>query len=281
MALPELAFQPRAKRSLGFEVFTLSSLLARITDGFTPMRMDFHVVYVGLRGRGAVMVDFVEVPIGKGLVTIVPRGRVHQYIAASRRADAWMLIFTPDFVGALSLLAPGAPAIVPLAPEMLALCEQAAAEYARPADAVQRELLASLCRTALLYAERGAGPSRISDELARFYKALDRDAMRTRSVAYYARAVGVTPKRLGALVHAHTGHTAKQVIADRALLEAKRLLAHTALSVKEIADRAGFSESTNFVKFFRHRVGQAPLAFRARFDHPEARSHRGGRRART
>jgi len=283
VALPEVAFQPRAKPSLGFEVFTLSSLLARIVDGFTPMRMDFHVVYVGLRGRGAVMVDFAEAPIGKGLVTVVSRGRVHQYLPSSRRAEAWMLIFTADFVGPLSVLSPGAATTFAAEPALLSLCEQAAAEYGRPQDAVQAPLLAALCRTALLYVERAArvqAPT-LPDELARFYAALDRQISRTRSVAHYARAAGVTPKRLGALVQAHTGHTAKQVIADRALLEAKRLLAHTSLSVKEIADRTGFSESTNFVKFFRQRVAQSPLAFRARFDHPEARSHRGDRRTRT
>lgn len=256
-------------------MFKLSELFARIGDQFAPTRMDFHAVYVGLRGRGTVLIDFVEVPIGKGLVTVVPRRRVHQYTPASRRADAWMLIFTADFVGSLALLAPGAPLTVPLPPEMLPLCEQAAAEYARPIDRVQPELLSALCRGALLYAERNAPAPAISDELARFYAALDRDAMRTRSVAYYARAARVTPRRLGALVQAHAGQTAKQLIADRALLEAKRLLAHTRLSVKELADRAGFSEPTNFVKFFRHRTGETPLSFRARFDHPEARSHRG------
>jgi AraC-like DNA-binding protein len=45
-------------------------------------------------------------------------------------------------------------------------------------------------------------------------------------------------------------------------LEAKRLLVHTALPIAVIANRLGFDEPTNFVKFFRREVRQSPGAFR-------------------
>jgi AraC family transcriptional regulator, transcriptional activator of pobA len=52
------------------------------------------------------------------------------------------------------------------------------------------------------------------------------------------------------------------VIDDRVILEQKRLLVHTELSIKELAARTGFAEPTNLVKFFRHHTGQTPRAFR-------------------
>jgi AraC-like DNA-binding protein len=59
-----------------------------------------------------------------------------------------------------------------------------------------------------------------------------------------------------------TGLTAKTFIASRITLEAKRLLVLTALPTTVIADRIGFDEASNFVKFFRREVGCSPGEFR-------------------
>lgn len=53
---------------------------------------------------------------------------------------------------------------------------------------------------------------------------------------------------------------------DRKLtLAAKRLLLHTQDTVEQIAEALGFSESTNFVKFFHRLEDCTPRAFRDRF----------------
>jgi AraC-like DNA-binding protein len=100
--------------------------------------------------------------------------------------------------------------------------------------------------------------------LQRFLTILESDHATTRSVEHYARRAGVSPRRLAELSHAHTGKSTKQVIDERVILEQKRLLVHTDLSVKQLAARTGFAEPTNLVKFFRHHVGATPLAFRER-----------------
>ncbi|MEZ5738657.1 MAG: helix-turn-helix domain-containing protein [Burkholderiaceae bacterium] len=60
-----------------------------------------------------------------------------------------------------------------------------------------------------------------------------------------------------------TDRSAKAVLTERLVLEAKRLLAHTLLPVATIGDQLGFAEATNFVKFFRREAGLTPGAFRA------------------
>jgi AraC-like DNA-binding protein len=62
-----------------------------------------------------------------------------------------------------------------------------------------------------------------------------------------------------------SGSSPKALIEQRLILEAKRLLAHTGLAVEAIATKVGFSEPTNFVKFFRRHGGMRPLDFRAKF----------------
>jgi AraC-like DNA-binding protein len=282
-AIRSLPFRHNAKPSVGIEVFRLAELFERADRRAldhaldAPQRPEFHTVYVGLRGAGSLVVDFTPAPLGAGHLTFVARGRVQQFVP-DRGVDAWMLLFAPELLGgqaddplrAPAVLSPVWPVPALAVPpaemrELLALVDQLAAEQARPFDALQEPVLAALLRALLLRAERmrAGGREAVPAALERFFTILERDHAETRSVAHYARAAGVSPRRLGELLAAQTGKSTKQVIDERVVLEHKRLLAHTELSVKELAARTGFAEPTNLVKFFRLHTGQTPLAFRA------------------
>jgi len=56
--------------------------------------------------------------------------------------------------------------------------------------------------------------------------------------------------------------TPLQIIHDRIILEIKRLLMYSELSLKEIAFELGFVDAANLSKFFKKRIGQSPLNFR-------------------
>lgn len=281
-AIRDLPFKHNTRPGLGFEMFRLSELFGRPLDHAldAPQRPEFHTLYIGLRGKGTLNVDFSAVPLGADTLTVVARGRVQSFVPGSA-VDAWMLLFVPELVAldarsvdplrGATVLDPSWPTpAVRLArqdrDELVALAEQLAAEQARPPDALQPALMSALLRAILLRAERIAGASNArparTPELARFFTILERDCLATRSVAHYARAAGLSPRRLAELLVAHTGKSTKQIIDDRVVLEQKRLLAHTDISVKELADRTGFAEPTNLVKFFRHHTKTTPLEFR-------------------
>jgi AraC-like DNA-binding protein len=116
------------------------------------------------------------------------------------------------------------------------------------------------------------GPSRT---FQKFRRAVDAKFAQTRSVEDYAEAIGCSEKSLRRACMAACGSSPKAFIEQRLILEAKRLLAHTGLTVEAIATEVGFSEPTNFVKFFRRHGGMRPLDFREGF--PGARSGRSGR----
>jgi AraC-like DNA-binding protein len=268
-----LPFRHRAKPSLGIELFRLSELYARADLDHAldaPQRPEFHTIYVGTRGRGTLIVDFTPVPIGAGMLAIVACGRVQQFVLDTG-VDSWMLLIAPELVDALPGVlsptwTPPALAVPPAVQrELAALIDRIAGEQARPLDRYQPAIQAALVRALLLHAERlhGGTVAPAPEPLARFFTILERDHARTRSVAHYARAAGISARRLGELLVAHTGKTTKQVIDERVVLELKRLLAHSELSVKELAVATGFAEPTNLVKFFRHHARQTPLAFRS------------------
>jgi AraC-like DNA-binding protein len=272
----DLPFRHGVKPQLGLEVFRLSDLYDRAARAQldhpleAPQRPEFHTLYLGVRGTGRMVVDFTPVPLGAGMLTVVARGRVQQFVP-ERGVDAWMILFEPAMVGlgpTPRVLAPAwaVPAVaIPARDrrELLALAGQLHAEQERAFDPVQPAILAALLRVLLLRADRLLPASDASPQaLEQFFTILERDCTTTRSVAHYARAAALSPRRLGELLVEHTGRTAKRVIDERVVLECKRLLVHTEVTVKELAARTGFEEPTNLVKFFRHHTGVTPLAFR-------------------
>ena len=81
-------------------------------------------------------------------------------------------------------------------------------------------------------------------------------------VKNYATEIHISPKHLSQTVKNITGKVAKEHIQDRLVLEAKRLLLHTNLSIKEIAYQIGFKEPLHFSSFFKNKTGISPSFFR-------------------
>ncbi|WP_233253177.1 helix-turn-helix domain-containing protein [Paracoccus binzhouensis] len=81
----------------------------------------------------------------------------------------------------------------------------------------------------------------------------------------YAAALGITPGHLNRICRAAVGSSASQHIETALMIEARRLLAFTQLSVAEIGYRLGFSDPPYFSRRFRRMTGETPSTYRARF----------------
>ena len=84
------------------------------------------------------------------------------------------------------------------------------------------------------------------------------------SSAELASLVGLAPDYLTRLFHHAQGETPQESHRRLRLEEACRLLVSTPYSIKEIADRCGFSDRYHLTKHFRARWGIGPAAYRAR-----------------
>jgi len=79
-----------------------------------------------------------------------------------------------------------------------------------------------------------------------------------------AHKLGISVSHLNGTCRELAGQPALQIMHERQLLEAKRLLTYTGMTIYEISDALGFSDPTNFTRLFRRRVGISPKAFRDR-----------------
>jgi AraC family transcriptional regulator, transcriptional activator of pobA len=80
-------------------------------------------------------------------------------------------------------------------------------------------------------------------------------------VAEYADMIYITPGHLNDTIKTITGRTAKQMIDEKRITEAKRLLFWGELSVKQIASHLNFEDDAYFNRFFKKHTGQTPMLF--------------------
>ncbi len=100
----------------------------------------------------------------------------------------------------------------------------------------------------------------------RFYQLVEEYYYQNLSVAEYADKLAITANHLTQTVVQLTGKTSSQIIKSKQILEIKRLLVHTNLSVTEIALRLNFPDQSYFSKFFKRETGINPLQYRSMVD---------------
>lgn len=80
----------------------------------------------------------------------------------------------------------------------------------------------------------------------------------------YAAMLYITPNHLNSLCNDLLGTAAGELIRNRVMLEAKRLLVNLDIPVSEVAGKLNFSDNSYFSKFFKKQAGLTPEEFRKR-----------------
>jgi AraC-like DNA-binding protein len=243
-----------------------------------PHRTGFHRLILVDAGESWHEVDFTEHRLGPGAVLWVLPGQVQRF---GPPVDGEVVLFTQGVPAASSTEATpllggvrGGPVWHPDADayagirEIVRQLRLEADHSTASADEARRHLLSVLLlRIARAAAASGPAPggpvSGVPDGVAaRFAAAVERDFAHTHRVADYADRLGFSVRTLTRASTAATGLSAREVVDTRITLEAKRLLAYTDLPAAAVGRRLGFSEPTNFGKFFLRRTGRTPAAFR-------------------
>lgn len=85
------------------------------------------------------------------------------------------------------------------------------------------------------------------------------------TVADYADFLSMAPKTITHKFNRLRLPQPNEVIKNRIILEAKRLLVHTPLTAKEIAYDLGYNDPAYFSRLFMTKTGESPSSFRANF----------------
>ena len=82
------------------------------------------------------------------------------------------------------------------------------------------------------------------------------------SIQEYGNLLHISSKTLTTITKAIVQKPPSQLISERIILEAKRLLKFTSLQISEIAFRLGFEDASYFVKYFKRHIGSVPKNYR-------------------
>ncbi|QQN73534.1 helix-turn-helix domain-containing protein [Croceicoccus sp. YJ47] len=107
-------------------------------------------------------------------------------------------------------------------------------------------------------------PSRAAELVARYRELVERRFAFREPVAAHAAALHVSESALRDACARVAGKSPARIQDDRSLLEAKRLLIYSHLSIAEVGYALGFADPAYFSRFFRRNEGDTPSRFRTR-----------------
>jgi AraC family transcriptional activator of pobA len=249
-----------------------------------PHRHDYHELIWVRSGTGRHLLDGSPVPVLPRTVTLIGRGQVHIFERAERvhgavvRFGEELLPGAPgERAGPGWLLAGRAGTAVEVPADGVKHLEATIAaleeETSRRADPRSPELQRHLLSVLLLWVERWFDAARTErhepddPELRlhrRFAELLEADFPRHHDAGHYADALRVPPAALARALTRVTGRSTKELVTDRVMLEAARLLRFTDLTVGEVAHGAGYGDQLYFSRAFKRHHGEAPVAYRQR-----------------
>lgn len=96
----------------------------------------------------------------------------------------------------------------------------------------------------------------------RFFQSVEKNFMTQRKVEFYAKELGITAKHLSLTLKKTTGRHPSDWIEEYTMLEAKKLLRNTNLTMQEISYDLDFATPSHFSRFFKNKTGKTPKEFR-------------------
>jgi AraC family transcriptional regulator, transcriptional activator of pobA len=247
-----------------------------------PHRHDYHELIFVAEGSGEQLIDGCRVPVEAPTLSVIGRGQVHQFVQAEdlrggvlqftdavlhggseRIASGWLLAGR----GGRTISVPEA-ACDRLTPLFRALAE----EIEREPDPYGADVVRHIISTLLLWTERWYDAQRSerrhADDadvqlLRLFTDRLERDFAAHHDARHYADALALPGPALARALTRITGRTTKELVTERVMVEAARLLRYTDLTVGEIAYRVGFEDPLYFSRAFKRHSGRSPQTYRA------------------
>lgn len=240
----------------------------------------YQLIYVS-GGRASVVIDGEHFEVTPPAIIVLPPFCVHGFDFSSDVEGVVLTFFARDVEAALADIGEGSqglnrPGILKPVEgvvgngqidiairRLIAEVDGRAPGQAAALRAQLTLLLVALYRLDLAATRNARGEGDVSARHGRAFLALvDIHYRDTRSIGFYASKLGITPTHLNRVCRQIFGVSALSVIERRILLEARRYLQFSVLSIKEIGILLGYPDPAYFSRFFARRAGQSPQALR-------------------
>lgn len=229
----------------------------------------FYAIYWIHEGNGIHVIDFEEYEMKPDRIFFIKPEQAH-FMNIKRSLKFSALQFTEDF------MIPIHENIKMEIPTYKDIDENEKSRIRVLFNQIQKESISNLpnsaalirseINTLLLDLERMAIPLSNSpflpDLICKYKEMVNKNFIVKRQVRYYANQLGVSANYLNVQTRKYVGKSALEIINERTVLEIKRMLLRSDLSISEIAYKLGFNELSYFSRFFRLKTEMTPQKFR-------------------
>jgi AraC-like DNA-binding protein len=250
-----------------------------------PHQLTFYSIVIFIKNCGKHYIDFNEYTYKPGTIFLIAENQIHKYIV-DYLSDGYVISFTADFfnnsetdisiLNQYSLFNLNFSPVVELSENeqkliypILKLFREDHLFYIENNPVLRKEILYTMLKLILLKIEvikRKQTETITNKQYFNEYYLLkitiEKNFLIHRRIDFYSNLLCLSEKKINSISKLFSGKTVKQLIDQRIILEIKRLLVNTSLSVKEVAFKTGFDDIPNFVNFFKKHTGSNTSEFR-------------------
>lgn len=282
--IPEISFwKDKELQVKGFQFFKLEELITaelkpKDHSPYLPHRLNFYAILIITEGEVNHVVDFSVHRLKKDDVMVISKGQIHAF-EEGVAYKGFLMVFSEAFMQ--KYMAQSTIAQINHLynyflkqekinnPDFNQTLLRALKEELKKTSSSLPNIIGALISVYLLKLneentrlENKMGASKYMDYFHHFKLLVEKNFSKTRDAKVYANDIAISYKHLNNVCKDVVKTTAKSFIDNYVILEAKRMLVSTSLSVKEIAFTLGFDEPTNFLKYFKKHTSLTPLEFR-------------------
>ncbi|WP_069660379.1 helix-turn-helix domain-containing protein [Arcticibacter eurypsychrophilus] len=241
-------------------------------------RDDHYIFFFVRKGSGTIKVDFQDIVVTAGHIYYVLPSQIHSQVKGDG-AEGWFLAVDTSLIATdlravfenrLNLQLPCKLSKYELTQYENLLCILQNEFTQRQGDVYYLSIIHALAQSFLGMAaskynslDTTENKHTRSAEVARKFKNLLSNNIKViKSPSEYASILNISTGHLNEAIKGVTGSTVSYWIQQEMISEAKRLLYHSDVDVKEIAPELGFSDYSYFIRSFRKISGLSPSKFR-------------------
>lgn len=270
----QLYGQPITKHAeLDFHIQTIAAFNEKFDHYHHPHRHPnlYQLSWI-TGGTGVHSMDTQSFPLAPNSLYLLAPGIVHT-CHSSNHLSGFVLHFSPAFLpSSIIPLADNTFQFIKVQPTDSQYITDIFTKIHQEFNEVQKgqlQMIQSLITMLLIYKDRlvfkqtsSLSTNRTTDISQQFQWLVNTHFTTNKRLAFYAKTMNISVAHLKDCVKATTGIAASELIQKRVILEAKRQLIYSQLSISEIAYQLGFRDANYFFKFFRRHVGQSAGVFR-------------------
>ncbi|MCD6018757.1 MAG: transcriptional regulator, AraC family [Bacteroidetes bacterium] len=272
-----------AFKETDFYANSFRSHIHQHTIATAPHKHDFFLVVLFTKGSGTHEIDFITYPVKPGYIFLMAPGQMHNW-SLSPNADGYIFFHTESFYDKAFTLSGirdypffDSSYHVPflhLSKKDIVTTETLFKKIVREYKSDELMKFAKLhALLSLVYIELTRHYSsgiKIENQsylhkLRKAEKLIDSHYKTKKYPQEYADLMHMSEKHLNRICKECLNKTTRELIAERIVLEAKRMLIHSKYTIKEVALELGYDDNSYFSRFFKKNTDETPLAFLNRY----------------